>query len=84
MIITPSKFKKHLRCDVFGHKFKVSKHVTSHVKEYTCKCCNRELTVNANGNLIVLTPLFKEINIVLEDLYRRRRQKKLVKKPLHQ
>ncbi len=62
-----------LYCSLFGHQYEVSKKVTLHVKEYTCKCCKRELTTNSNGNLIELTPKFKEINVILEDIYTRRR-----------
>ncbi|GFZ89487.1 hypothetical protein GCM10011531_21300 [Aquaticitalea lipolytica] len=61
-----------LYCNVFGHQYKVSKSVTSHVKEYTCKCCKRQLTTNSNGNLIELTPKYREINTILEDIYVRR------------
>ncbi|MGR7812657.1 hypothetical protein [Lacinutrix undariae] len=77
---TPLKYKNHLRCDIFGHKFEVTKHVTSHVKEYTCKCCKNQLTVNGNGDLIELTPKFKEINLILADLYKRRTQRIRFKK----
>ncbi len=61
-----------LYCNVFGHQYKVTKKVTSHVKEYTCKCCKRQLTTNSNGNLIELTPKYREINTILEDIYIRR------------
>jgi hypothetical protein len=59
-------------CDIFGHKYEVSKKVTSHVKEYTCKCCNKQLTTNSNGHLTELTPKYQEINSILEDIYVRR------------
>ncbi len=62
-----------LYCSLFGHQYEVSKKVTLHVKEYTCKCCKRQLTTNSNGNLIELTPKFKEINTILEDIYMKRR-----------
>lgn len=61
-----------LYCNVFGHQFDVSKKVTKHVKEYTCKCCKKQLTTNGNGKLTELTPTFKEINSVLEHIYTRR------------
>lgn len=61
-----------LYCSVFGHQYEVSKKVTLHVKEYTCKCCKRQLTTNSNGNLIELTPKYQEINSILEDIYVRR------------
>ncbi|MEO8932669.1 MAG: hypothetical protein ABI295_00045 [Xanthomarina sp.] len=59
-------------CDIFGHKYKVSKKVTSHVNEYTCTCCKKQLTTNSNGQLTELTPKFKEINTLLADIYTRR------------
>jgi len=64
-----------LYCSLFGHKYEISKKVTSHVKEYTCTCCKRQLTINGNGNLVELTPKFKEINAVLGEIYSRRRLK---------
>lgn len=59
-------------CDIFGHKYEMTKKVTSHVKEYTCKCCKRQLTTNSNGKLTELTPKFQEINAILEEIYTRR------------
>jgi hypothetical protein len=59
-------------CDVFGHNYQVSKKVTSYVKEYTCKCCKRQLTTNSNGHLTELTPKYREINNLLEEIYVRR------------
>ena len=66
--MTPTK----LYCDFFGHNYNVTKSVTKHVKEYTCKCCKKQLTTNGNGNLTELTPKFQEINSVLEYIYVRR------------
>ncbi|MCX7546379.1 hypothetical protein OS188_00270 [Xanthomarina sp. F1114] len=65
---TPLKFY----CDIFGHRYKVSKKVTSHVSEYTCSCCKKQVTTNSNGQLTELTPKYKEINNLLEDIYTRR------------
>ena len=59
-------------CDVFGHRYDVSKKVTKHVKEYTCKCCKKQLTTNGNGRLTELTPTFQEINSILEYIHTRR------------
>ena len=63
--INPSK----LCCTIFGHKYKLTKKVTYHVKEYKCSCCNRELTTNSNGKLTELTPTFKDINAALSRIY---------------
>jgi transposase-like protein len=59
-------------CNVFGHRYDVSKKVTKHVKEYTCKCCKKQLTTNGNGRLTELTPTFQEINSILEYIHTRR------------
>lgn len=58
-----------LYCKVFGHNYEVSKKVTYHIKEYKCKCCGKELTTNIHGELIDLTPKFREINAVLERIH---------------
>ena len=59
-------------CNVFGHQYDVTKKVTKHVKEYTCKCCKKQLTTNSNGHLTELTPIFREINSLLERIYEHR------------
>lgn len=61
---------------MFGHDFKVSRHVTLHVKEYTCQNCKKELTTSSNGSLTELTPKFKEINDVLERIHQKRNKRK--------
>lgn len=72
---------KHIHCKVFGHDFKITRHVTSHVKEYTCKTCKQELTTNVNGDLTKLTPKFKEINDVLENIHQRKHRIKIKRQP---
>lgn len=66
--MTPTK----LYCDFFGHNYKMTKKVTNHVKEYTCKCCKKQLTTNSNGKLIELTPKYQDINSALEEIHTRR------------
>lgn len=61
-----------LYCSIFGHQYNVTKLVTKHVKEYTCKCCKKQLTTNSNGNLTELTPTFQEINSILEYIHSKR------------
>ena len=68
-------------CGIFGHNYEMTKKVTSHVKEYTCKCCSRQLTTNGNGKLTELTPKYQEINDILSDIYARR-MSRLKKKTL--
>ncbi|WP_372756291.1 hypothetical protein [Mariniflexile sp.] len=63
---------KNLRCRVFGHDYRVTRKVTHHVKEYTCKSCRKQLTTSGNGNLIELTANFKEINDLLEHIHHKR------------
>lgn len=80
-------FIPNMYCNVFGHDFEVSKKVTHYVKEYTCKHCQKQLTTNSNGNLIELTPKFKEINAILEHIHNsrvRRSKKKLITSSIYQ
>jgi len=67
---------KNLYCSLFGHEYKVAKKVTYHVKEYKCKNCNAQTTINGKGEMIPLTPKYKEINSVLERIHNRRVQNK--------
>ncbi|WP_179337353.1 hypothetical protein [Winogradskyella ludwigii] len=59
-------------CDLFGHNYQITKKVTNHVKEYTCKCCKKQLTTNSNGKLTELTPKHQDINSALERIYNNR------------
>jgi hypothetical protein len=61
-----------LYCDLFGHNYLLTKSVTKHVKEYTCKCCKKQLTTGSNGKLIALTPTYEDINQALERVYNNR------------
>ncbi|WP_349267477.1 hypothetical protein [Pseudalgibacter alginicilyticus] len=70
---------KNIHCVVFGHNYKVTKRVTYYVKEYTCSRCKKQLTTNGNGNLVPLTPKFKEINDVLERIHQNRHLKSRMK-----
>jgi hypothetical protein len=63
---------KNIHCIAFGHDYKVTRNVTNHVKEYTCKTCKKQLTTNGSGNLVPLTPKFRDINDVLERIHHRR------------
>ncbi|WP_142784281.1 hypothetical protein [Changchengzhania lutea] len=63
---------KNIHCKMFGHDFKVARHVTYHVKEYQCQHCKKQLTTSGNGSLIELTPKFKDINDVLERIHQKR------------
>tara|TARA_R110002049_G_scaffold199525_2_gene369958 strand:+ start:1643 stop:1873 length:231 start_codon:yes stop_codon:yes gene_type:complete len=60
---------------MFGHDFRITRNVTYHVKEYTCKNCKKELTTSGSGKLTELTPKFKEINDVLERIHYKRKMK---------
>lgn len=71
---------KQFQCNLFGHDYHVTRQVTYHVKEYTCKNCKKQLTINGNGNLIELSPKFKEINDVLERIHMKRNKKLREKK----
>ena len=68
---SPSLLPK-MYCSLFGHDYEVTKKVTYYVKEYTCSHCKKQLTTNSNGNLIELTPKFREINAILERIHSKR------------
>ena len=72
---TQPKFIPTLYCSLFGHSYHVSKKVTYHVKEYTCSHCKKQLTTSSNGNLVELTPKFREINAILERIHQSRRNR---------
>ncbi len=72
---------KRIYCSFFGHQFEVSKKITYHVKEYKCANCSAQMTTNGKGQLIPLTPKYKEINSVLERIHNNRVSRKL-KQPL--
>lgn len=70
-----------LYCDLFGHNYRMTKKVTNHVKEYTCKCCKKQVTTSSTGRLIELTEKRQEINSALERIYNNRMirlQKKMI------
>lgn len=67
---------KEIHCKMFGHDYNISRNVTYHVKEYTCSKCNKQLTTGVSGELVTLTPKFKEINDVLERIHAKRNKKK--------
>jgi len=71
---------KQFHCNLFGHDYHVTRQVTYHIKEYTCKNCKKQLTINGNGKLIELSPKFKEINDVLERIHMKRNRRLKEKK----
>jgi hypothetical protein len=63
---------KKVQCSIFGHSFEVSKEITYHVKEYKCKNCHLEMTINEKGELVPLTQKYKQINSVLNNVHNKR------------
>ena len=51
------------------------KKVTFYVNEYKCKRCGHEMTIDAKGRFIPLTPKYKEINSVLNRIHNKRLEK---------
>ncbi len=56
-------------CYFFGHKYEQTKQITHHVKEHTCSCCKKQVTIDSNGKLTELTPKHRAINSLLEKIY---------------
>ncbi|VAW18091.1 hypothetical protein MNBD_BACTEROID03-1379 [hydrothermal vent metagenome] len=67
----PTNMKK-VFCNIFGHYYSVSKNVTSHIKEYKCIHCGKEVTTDETGHLSILTPELQDINKTLENIYQKR------------
>ncbi|KQS47480.1 MULTISPECIES: hypothetical protein [Flavobacterium] len=59
-------------CRFFGHKFKTTRKITDHFKEFECKVCHRCATNDILGNKIHLSEEMKDINKALNQLYERR------------
>jgi len=66
---------KNLHCSIFGHSFRVSKEVTFHVKEYKCRNCGLEMTIDSQGHMVPLTSKHKHINSVLHKVHQKRLEK---------
>lgn len=72
---TNNNLTARLYCSFFGHNYFQTKQVTYHIREYTCKSCKKQVTTDVNGNLIELTPKYKEINSVLQRIYSKRQMR---------
>jgi transposase-like protein len=68
---------KSVHCTIYGHDYVLSKDVTEHVKEYTCKHCQYQVTTSSNGQLTILNDKRKEINDTLQRMYRVKKERKL-------
>lgn len=68
---------KSVHCTLYGHDFVLTKHVTKHVKEYSCKNCKKEVTTSSNGHLTSLNEHRKETNKTLHRMYRVKNEKSL-------
>ncbi len=74
MYVSNKLFIPKLYCSVVGHQYQMTKKVTNHIKEYTCSCCGKEVTTDANGQLVPLTPKLKFIHLGLEQVVVKRRR----------
>ena len=70
--INSNNFGGKIWCSLFGHDYSITKNVTEHFKEYTCKHCQNQLTNNAKGKIILMTEEYKEINETLALFYQKR------------
>lgn len=59
-------------CSLFGHDFQISKEVTYYVKEFKCKHCKKEMTIDSHGAMVPLTKKQKHINSVLNQVHEKR------------
>ncbi len=71
-----------LLCTVSGHKYKMTKKITKHLKHYKCSCCGSQVTTNAKGNVVSLTEELKMIHLGIETVIIRRKVRKSNKKKI--
>lgn len=64
-----------LVCAVLGHNYVVTSEITSHINEYKCSCCSKEVTETDKGFLTDLTTKQKEVNQILYSYVQRRRNR---------
>jgi hypothetical protein len=63
---------RQLICKLFNHRFKTTRNITEHFKEYECKCCKKQMTNDPMGRQIVLTQEHREINEALSLIFQRK------------
>jgi len=59
-------------CSIFGHRYRVTKKITSHINEYQCMLCGHEATTDDKGKLTQLTPQLRDINETLINIHRKK------------
>lgn len=72
IIYKDNSFKGRLLCSLFGHKFRTTKLVTEHFREFECTVCHLQVTNDTSGEKISLTQEHKEINEELINRHQRR------------
>ncbi|RNC87190.1 MAG: hypothetical protein ED556_07150 [Winogradskyella sp.] len=70
---------KSLACSLYGHDLKVTKKITSHIKEYQCQKCKKKYTTSPSGSITELTQKRQEINTVLENMHQKKLNRKVAK-----
>lgn len=64
-------------CNTVGHNYTTSRQITSHIKEYKCVLCGKEVTNTYSGKLELLTQKTRAANSALASFV----EKKMRKKP---
>lgn len=67
-------------CTISGHKFKLIKKVTKHIKYYQCSSCGCQVSTNSKGDLVSLTEELKVIHTGIETVIIKRKSRRLTKK----
>ncbi len=60
-------------CSIFGHHFVISKKITSHIKEYKCVHCCKQVSNDEKGHFTNLTPEVRAFNQELSQFHQRRK-----------
>lgn len=67
---------QRLLCSITGHKFRLTKKITKHLKHYKCQNCGCQVTTNSTGNLVSLTEEIKLVHTGIETIIIKRNSRK--------
>jgi len=74
---TPKSFSlSGILCGTLGHDYVISRKITTHINEYQCSNCGKEVTDNFSGRLENLTLKTKNVNTSLAMFFEKKMRRK--------
>lgn len=59
---------KKVQCKIFGHTLIKKSTTNTLIKEYACRCCEKEFTQDGYGKIVHLNSFWKQNNLALQSL----------------